>query len=353
MASFRQKGKNWFYRFVDADGRKRERKGCPDRRVTEAMAAAAEMEAVKVRAGLLDPRDLAFRAHEATPLADHLAAFRDALAAEGNTRGHVGMTFRRAERVLNLAKVRRISELSLSKALGALPALRDAGLNKESVNHHIRAVKAFSRWLWKDGRAREHALAHLSTSNPESDRRRVRRALTPEEAARLILAAEQGPVVQGLSGPDRADLYALTLGTGFRAEELASLTFERFDLESDPPTVTVRACYSKNGREAVQPISEALAGRLRPRLARTAPGAPVFNRVVRRRRTAEMLRVDLEAAGIAYKTDSGVVDFHALRTTYVSHLVATGASVKTCQVLARHATPTLTIGCTPRRRCTT
>src|SRR5262249_20618939 len=61
-------------------------------------------------------------------------------------------------------------------------------------------------------------------------------------------------------------------------------------------------------------------------------------------RTAEMIRVDLKAGGIPYKTASGVTDFHALRGTYISNLVASGASVKTCQELARHSTPSLTIG---------
>jgi hypothetical protein len=57
-----------------------------------------------------------------------------------------------------------------------------------------------------------------------------------------------------------------------------------------------------------------------------------------------MLRSDLVAAGIPYETGTGVIDFHALRGTYVSHLVASGASVKVCQTLARHSTPSLTIG---------
>ena len=57
-----------------------------------------------------------------------------------------------------------------------------------------------------------------------------------------------------------------------------------------------------------------------------------------------MIRVDLAAAKIPYETAQGVIDFHALRATFVSHLVASGASVKTCQVLARHSTPSLTIG---------
>ena len=56
MASFRKIGRNWFYRFVNADGVQRERKGCSDRRETEGMAAAAEAEAAKIRCGYIDPK---------------------------------------------------------------------------------------------------------------------------------------------------------------------------------------------------------------------------------------------------------------------------------------------------------
>ena len=144
-----------------------------------------------------------------------------------------------------------------------------------------------------------------------------------------------------MTGPDRARLYALALGTGFRASELASLTPERFDLSADPPTVSVEACYAKNGREAVQPIPPPLADRLAPWVATLPSGCPVFRLPAR---TADMIREDLAAAGIPYETPSGVVDFHALRGCYVSYLVSSGASVKTCQTLARHSTPSLTIG---------
>ncbi len=37
-------------------------------------------------------------------------------------------------------------------------------------------------------------------------------------------------------------------------------------------------------------------------------------------------------------------DFHALRHTYITRIVGSGASVKVAQELARHSTPTLTIG---------
>src|SRR5512135_2604790 len=91
----------------------------------------------------------------------------------------------------------------------------------------------------------------------------------------------------------------------------------------------------------MQPLPPALAARLAPWLATLAPGRPIFPVPGK---TAEMIKRDLKAAGIPYETPSGVIDFHALRAAYVSNLVASGASVKTCQVLARHRTPSLTIG---------
>ena len=318
MASISKIGKNYHYRYMDANGVQRQRKGCPDRRVTEQMAAAAELEVSKVKAGLIDPKEAAYAKHEARPLADHLADYCQAVADKGGSRKHALVSSHRAERVLTLAKARRISDLSLSKALSALATLRSEGLSIETVNHHVRAVKAFSRWLWKDGRAREHALAHLATSNSEPDRRR-RRALTLEEAARLVAAAESGPAFKGMSGPDRAMVYTVALGTGFRSDELRSLTPERFDLSAVPPTATVPGGYTKNGKEAVQPLSLPLADRLRPWVARKAPGVPVFALTDR---AAEMIRVDLEAAGIAYEAASGVIDFHALRGTYISRASA-------------------------------
>jgi integrase len=215
-------------------------------------------------------------------------------------------------------------------------------LSPRALNAYLTAVKSLSRWLHVDARTADYTLASLAKHNDKADRRRIRRALTPEEAARVVQAAESGPKAGGLTGPDRAMLYALALGTGFRADELATLTPERFDLDSDPPTATVMACYAKNGSEAVQPLALALADRLRPWVALRPAGKPVFGGMTER--TAEMLRVDLEAAGIDYETSVGVADFHALRSAYITNLVASGASVKTCQTLARHSTPSLTIG---------
>ena len=56
MASFRKHGKVWYYRYTDADGVKRERKGCSDKRATEDLARAAESTVARQKAGLSDPK---------------------------------------------------------------------------------------------------------------------------------------------------------------------------------------------------------------------------------------------------------------------------------------------------------
>ena len=66
MASLRKRGRVWYYRFVDADGVKHERRG-PDRRVTEELARTAESEAARIKAGVFDAKELAIRDHAARP----------------------------------------------------------------------------------------------------------------------------------------------------------------------------------------------------------------------------------------------------------------------------------------------
>jgi integrase len=339
-----QRGKDWYYRYTDAGGVRRMRKGCTDKRATEEMLPAAKTEAARLRSGVIDLRDLAYRDHEARPIQEHLADYLRSLIAKGDSPGYAQNVGSRARRILDEAKIQRVSGLSLSRVQEAIQAIRERDRrNQGTANNYVRSIKGFRRWLKKDGRAREHHLEFLATSNPEVDRRRVRRALTPEEATRVIRAAEDGPKVLGMTGPDRAALDLTAIGSGLRAlKELRPLTPESFDLDGDPPMVTAKAAYTKNQKKAIQPLPGWLVDRLRPWLARKAPGKPVFRGMTDH--PADMLRVDLEAAGVPYETSEGVVDFHALRTASITNLVASGASVKTCQTLARHSSPTLTIG---------
>ncbi len=342
MASFRKVGKNWYYRFVDENGIQRERKGCPDRRETERIAAGVEMEVIKLKAGLIDRKTVGFVAQENKSPTDHLEDYYAYLASRG-TKDHADLVKARCARVIALARFKRLSDFSPSRLQSALKAVRDEGASLRTIHHYVRQFKGFSQWLFKDGRTRENPLAHVVPPNPDPDRRHERRALSAEELDRLFCAAEKGGVYKSATGIDRAALYRLAAGTGFRANELRTLTPEVFNLDGEPPTVTVKAGYSKRRRDDVQPIRSDLANALRPWLASKPAGQPVFGKLTKH--TAELIRHDLETAGIVYRDSSNrVVDFHALRHSYITALAMTQAPVKVVQTLARHSTPTLTLG---------
>jgi integrase len=259
--------------------------------------------------------------------------------------------------VLEDAAVASVAEMApdrIQEALGRLKARRSA----RTCNHALGGVKAFATWLEHSNRIAEvpRGLLKIPKYNEEADRRLVRRAITEEELARLLAAAEGGPTLVAsrpgrgrrpdawITGPQRATLYRLAMGTGFRADELRTLTPERFALDGPEPSITVLACYAKNGREAAQPITRELAAGLRPYIASCEPGRPV---IPVPEKTAKMLRVDLAAAGIPCGTRGGarrgVVDFHALRHSYITHLIRRGVNPKVVQALARHSTITLTL----------
>ncbi len=129
----------------------------------------------------------------------------------------------------------------------------------------------------------------------------------------------------------------------------------------------MQAGYSKHRRTDVLPLRKDFAERIRTWIA-GKPGLrasePLFR--VADKRTAEMIKEDLEAARdkwlkeaekdpvehqrraesqfMAYENDQGhVVDFHALRMTFITNLTRSGVTPKTVQMLARHSDINLTM----------
>ncbi len=100
MASIRQRGRSYYFRFTDGDGVKRELRSCADLRETERMAALAEMEAAKIRAGIFDSKDLARRDHQARSLSERLTAWRDAMLDQRHTEKHTSQSTERVRRLI-------------------------------------------------------------------------------------------------------------------------------------------------------------------------------------------------------------------------------------------------------------
>ena len=352
--------------YFDENGKRRKAPTrCGDKATAEQVADRLQADAALRKRGIINATQERFAAEARRPLSEHVAEFRAVLEARENTPKHVDMTLQRVRFIVETSGAAHTKDLAASAVQGVIKGVRDAGRSLETCNAYLRAIKSFTRWMFRDKRTPDDALQTLEAYNATTDPVHPRRELTPKELAYLL------PFVEGrtlpahkLPGPDRAMAYRLAVGTGFRAAELRSLTTASFALDSDPPTVTVPAAYSKRRRKDVQPIRRDLADLLRPWLAEQPAGVPVFGNLPGG--TARMLRSDLAAARkqwiaegeteaeqkrreasefLRYEDSAGrFADFHATRHTYISGIVAGGASVKTAQELARHSDPRLTIG---------
>jgi len=366
MASiFKKNGKgSYIIAYFDHTGHRREKSSrTTDHATAERIANKLEADVALRREGVVDARADRVAREGRRPIRAHLDDFIAGLLAKGVTAKQTGQLRTRIERVRTASAAETVNDITPHGVQTALGAIREDGSSVQTCNHTLRAVKQLTRWLLRDGRIAVDPILHLKTSNAETDRRYERRALDDDELSRLVGVAEDGPVVLEMPGIDRAMAYRVAVGTGFRLSELKSLTPSSFDLDSDPPTIAVAAAYSKHRRQDTQPIRRDLAEIIRPWLEDMPSREPVLNLPDK---AAQMLNADLRRARARWirevpgkverrlrresdflrtvDHENRVCDFHALRHTYISRLVSSGASVKVCQELARHSTPTLTIG---------
>ena len=310
--------------------------------------------------GLLDPARVA----AGKTIAEHMADWKAFLTSRGNTGKHVETSASHVRRIADSCKFTNWTDVSAARVVDYLNKIRARGTSARTANSHLQSIKSFARWMCKDGRAAANPLAHLQGQNVRTDRRRIRRPLAVDEIKWLLATTERQPECQGLAGMERVLLYRLGVETGLRAHELATLTRESLRLDTDPPTITVAAGYSKHRREDTLPIREDTAADVRLAIAALLPGVPLF-RFYKAPRYAEMLRADLAAARDAWledaKTPAGrekrdktdflkyvdtagrYADFHGLRHTCGTLLAAANVHPQVAQSLLRHSTIDLTM----------
>jgi integrase len=403
----------YYFDIRDENGIVRRVKGSTDKAVTEQMIADWQRRIERRRLGYADPVE----EHATRPLVDHLADYAAHLEAKGDTSAHVALTVSRIRAVLDgcgftfprdldantvsawLTTLRRggtpvalpdradftpgevadllgitgaalraaVKRLNLPatgngkarrlprSAVETLVTERAKGISPETANHYVRALRGFGRWLVKSKRIGSNPLETLTLQNTAADTRRRRRELTAAELRRLLEATRASDrTFRGLTGIDRYCLYLTAVSTGLRASALANLTPENFDLNAPSPAVTVPARFSKNRRTHTVPLPSDVAAALRPYLAPKAAGRPIWDGTwAKDHRGAEMLRRDLEAAGIAYAVEGPdgpeYADFHSLRHTYLTLGGRSGIDLRTLQELAGHSTPLLTARYSHRR----
>ena len=291
--------------------------------------------------------------HRERSISEHLAGYKTHLEAKNNTAIHVKVQISRVQKLIDATSVKTIDDLDGGKIINTLASWRSKKKKSISVgssNHYLVAIKGFTRWLWQEKRTTEDTFCNLKKLNSQTDRRRVRRAMTEEEVKKLLWVTQESRktyrgLLWKLNPTDRVLLYSIAIYTGLRSIEIASLKVSSFDLETK--TVIVQASNTKNRKKASLPIHPTLLALLKPAIEKLPSSGSLLFGVLDPTQgiQGKVFARDLKRAGIAILDDQGrVLDFHSLRYTFITSLAKAGVHPGKAQRLARHSDINLTMG---------
>ncbi len=203
---------------------------------------------------------------------------------------------------------------------------------KSSIGRKLAALKSFFRYLLKERYIKLDPLLHFATPKQEKP---LPAFLSVDEVFRL-LGSTQGTA--GLEVRDRAILEVL-YSTGVRVSELTSVNWCDVDFE-----LGIMRVVGKGSKERLIPVGELALQALREyaqeqrrKWRRAAKGSEaVFLNArggrITTRSVARILEKHLRAAGLAIRMGP-----HGLRHTFATHLLNSGADLRSIQELLGHA----------------
>ena len=364
---FRRSGRTvWIARWYDHAGRQRERSTKTSDRLIAELVLAKYLEGVVLRKhGVVDGRLDDLREQERRPIAKHVQAFRTKTEAAGRKPKHVATTIGYIEEIIEAASWGTAPDIHADHVHSFVQGIRDKGRSARTVQARLTAIKAFTRWLVHNDKLARDPLASVTKPTVKADRRLERRMLLPDEWQWLEAVTMQSPPCYGMTGSERALLYAVAIQTGLRQSELRALTRGRLHLAGGSPFILAPASATKNAKDAKQHVNPELAARLAAHVRTKSPKAPVFAMPAPWAYT-RMLRGDLAAARekwlqagvcdpgeharlveddflLPVNHDGARLDFHSLRHTCGAWLAMTGAHPKAVQAVMRHSSITLTM----------
>lgn len=395
----------WYMRYRDADGiMRRESTGCREKQAAQKKLADVVADVEKVQTGILTSQEKQIASHAERPLTEHLEDYLTHLARKRIRGRKVSSLYctnirGRLERLVEGCRWRRLRDITRDRMERWLDDAEADGLAASTRNEYLISLSAFCNWAVKTDRLAKNPVVGIGKADRASDRRRVRRALTADEVARLLDAARRRPVAEvgrkpvplpdkdkcgrsswtretltaenferchaeGLKrlegdrnfhrrrrraelealGHQRALFYLLAVSTGLRWGELASLTVGQLHLSAVPaPHLSLDPEDTKNARGASIPLRADVAEELRCYLADRSLDrydAKLFDTPP----TIRVFDADIQAAGIP-KRDARdrVIDIHSLRHTFGTHLSASGVHPRTAMAAMRHSRMELTM----------
>ena len=340
--------KGYFFDYVDGTGKtKKGVRGCTDKRETMRLAQHLEDEGRKIRDGLIDPIQSKIAQSRQSPIAGLIVEFIKTISRPDTTSKYVKKIESRLSSVIDGCGWQTVGQFAHQPATELLNRRVDGTdgnrqMKRMTCNHYVSALKQFGKWLVRENYVTANPFDRMSKLNAEIDRRK-RRPLTLQECETLVTSTRKlNKIWQGITAEQRARIYMISMQTGLRQKEIASLTPHSFDLVSTPPTYKIEAACAKNRREDTRPLNSHLASLLGEWLKDYPPDEAMFLQFARKP-AWRMTRFDLADAGMPSETVEGIADFHAVgRGSFITNLARAGVPIHTVKELARHSSVTMT-----------
>ena len=387
----------WYARYTDHTGNdKRISTGCRDEQAAQRVLSDVLAEQEKIRAGFITPKEIEVAEHSKAAITEHIEKYLDHLKIKRVRGRKVSENYRknvkcRLNRLVQDLKIKKLADITSDAMNRWLSKAEDKDMAAATRNEYVISMHAFCNWLVREQRIVANPVTMVQKADRASDRRHIRRALTIEEVGNLLHATSLRPIAEwgrgkveipkskrkgrqtwkyetitqqnldacyerGLAklkqphikklerlGQERALFYLMAVSTGLRHKELRSLTLGQLFLDAKPaPYFELYANQSKSGKESRLPLRADVVEKIRQHLEHRSkqgykallfdnpPGIRVFD-------------ADCQAAGIAKNDARGrVVDIHALRTTFGTHLAVAGVHPRVAQAAMRHSRIELT-----------
>ena len=243
--------------------------------------------AEKVKAKILTVAEDAIADHQATPLADHFAAYKAHQEGKGVSSRRVSEVQRQLRRVAEDCAFRRLADLDYSMLERWLNDRKAENMGAATRNEYRGAFVGFANWCVRSKRLLSNPFDDVPVADVKIDRRRQRRAMTESELVKLLEVASKRPTLDAMTvrrgkdkgkliaklreetrerlallGRERALIYKTMVLTGLRKAELASITIGQVHLADSMPYLELAAADEKNREGSHIPLRGDLAADL-------------------------------------------------------------------------------------------
>jgi integrase len=347
IASLYKRGDVYYAKFkMDSwPAEKRESLGTSDERVARAKFEQRQQEHEREAAGLITPRR--FRDAAKEPLDELCERFLTELTARDKADGTIKkyrIALQTVRREAGWKVLGQVTERSMQEWM------LESKMRPKSRNDYLAVWSRMFRWMRRQRLVPENICEFVERMDTHKSAREYRRALTEEEAIRLLMTAPH----------PRRVFYRLVLETGLRRLEMLRLRvgdfflgdekpkmgvatpMTTFAIDAAGPCVRAPGSITKNHKPALLSLSAELALELRKLIPADAPASDrAFVKLVPKN---PAFRRDLARAGIKPVDDLGRrADLHALRKTFGTHLVLSGAEPRVVMEAMRQSDLKLTM----------